>query len=81
MTTQTIISEIETLPNECLPEIFNYIAFLRYRAGITAKNEYPFDTIVYADLEEGYKAMAADKEREAEAMEWVNAYMGDIKDE
>lgn len=28
-------------------------------------------------LDDGYKAMAADKDREAEAMEWCNALTGD----
>lgn len=33
--------------------------------------------VVQSYLEEGYKAMAADEEREAEAKEWVNAYLGE----
>jgi len=33
------------------------------------------------DLEEGYRAMAADEEYEAEAREWINAVNGDIPDE
>lgn len=32
-------------------------------------------------LDDGYKAMAADKEREIEAMEWCNAIAGDMVDE
>jgi len=32
-------------------------------------------------LDESYKAMAADKGREAEAMQWCNALAGDIPDE
>lgn len=32
-------------------------------------------------LDEGYQAMAADKEREKEAMEWSNAMMPDMADE
>ena len=32
-------------------------------------------------LDNGYKAMAADQEREAEAIEWCNALAGDIADE
>ena len=32
-------------------------------------------------LDEGYRAMAADKDREAEAMEWSNALAVDITDE
>ena len=31
--------------------------------------------------DEGYRAMAADKEREAEALEWSNALAGDVADE
>jgi streptogramin lyase len=29
------------------------------------------------ELEAGYRAMAADEEGEAEAREWVNAYLGE----
>jgi len=32
-------------------------------------------------LDEGYRAMAADKDRETEAMEWSNALAVDISDE
>lgn len=32
-------------------------------------------------LDEGYRAMAADKEREADALEWSNALVGDMADE
>lgn len=32
-------------------------------------------------LDEGYRAMAADKGREAEASEWCNAIAGDMDDE
>ncbi|PYE87732.1 hypothetical protein C7477_11179 [Phyllobacterium leguminum] len=31
-------------------------------------------------LDEGYRAMAADEEREAEALEWSNALIGDVSD-
>jgi predicted CopG family antitoxin len=31
-------------------------------------------------LDEGYRAMAADEEREAEALEWANALIGDVTD-
>ncbi len=31
-------------------------------------------------LDDGYRAMAAGKEREAEALEWCNALVGDIAD-
>jgi len=35
----------------------------------------------FSSLEEGYAAMAADEEHEAEAQEWCNAVIGDIPDE
>jgi hypothetical protein len=36
--------------------------------------------VVDASLDEGYRAMAADKVREGEAMEWCNALVGDMTD-
>ena len=38
-------------------------------------------TFTQMELEEGYKAMAADEEREREAMEWCNGLMDGIDDE
>ena len=32
-------------------------------------------------LDDGYRAMAADKARETEAMEWCNALAADVADE
>lgn len=37
--------------------------------------------VMDATLDDGYRAMAADKEREAEAMEWSNALAKDMADE
>lgn len=37
--------------------------------------------VLDATLDEGYRAMAADKEREAEALVWCNALAGDVADE
>ena len=34
-----------------------------------------------ADLQAGYLAMAADVEREAEALEWIESLVGDVADE
>ena len=34
-----------------------------------------------AALDDGYRAMAADSEREAEALEWSNALVSDVADE
>ena len=37
--------------------------------------------VVDADLDAGYQAMAADREREAKALEWCDALMGDMAHE
>lgn len=37
--------------------------------------------VVDADLEDAYRAMASDEEREAEADEWTEGLIGDIADE
>jgi predicted CopG family antitoxin len=37
--------------------------------------------VVNADLAAGYAAMAADEEREAEAMEWSEALIADVAEE
>ena len=37
--------------------------------------------VMDAALSEGYKAMAADEAREAEALEWCNGLAGDMRDE
>lgn len=37
--------------------------------------------VVDASLDDGYRAMATDKAREAEAIEWCNALAGDMVDE
>ena len=34
--------------------------------------------VINQDLEEGYRAMAADEEHEAEALEWIEALIGDV---
>ena len=36
--------------------------------------------VVDTSLDEGYRAMAADRAREADAMEWCNALAGDMAD-
>ena len=36
--------------------------------------------VLWKDLEEGYRAMAADEEHEAEALEWCEALIGDVAD-
>ena len=37
--------------------------------------------VIYEELEAAYKQMAQDAEREAEALEWVEATVGDFSDE
>ena len=37
--------------------------------------------VVSDDLEAGYRAMAADEEREREALEWVEGSVADLADE
>lgn len=37
--------------------------------------------VIGADLDAAYRQMAADEVREAEAMEWTEATMGDVADE
>jgi len=37
--------------------------------------------VLQGDLAEGYRAMAADEERESEAMEWVENLTGDVADD
>jgi hypothetical protein len=71
MTAQALISEIETLPKECLAEVSDFVAFLRYKVqSVNVKS-------IYANLEDGYRAMATDEEYEKEAQEWVNGHFGD----
>ena len=37
--------------------------------------------VIGKNLDEGYRAMAEDKEREAEALEWNEALISDVADE
>jgi len=37
--------------------------------------------VMQTDLEAAYREMAADEEREAEALEWIEAVIGDVADE
>ena len=37
--------------------------------------------VLYQELEPAYKQIAQDKEREAEALHWAEATMGDVSDE
>lgn len=44
-------------------------------------NELARPHVVGEDLEEGYRAMAADEAREAEAAQWSEGLVGDVADE
>ena len=48
---------------------------------LTLNVEETLCTYTHAELEAGYKAMAADEEYEREAMEWCNGLMSGIDDE
>ncbi len=37
--------------------------------------------VLHQELETAYKQMAQDEEREAEALEWAEATIGDVRDE
>lgn len=39
------------------------------------------DYVLGQDLEEGYRRLAADEAQEAEALEWAEATIGDVRDE
>jgi len=60
-----LINEIDKLPPKYYREVFDFVEYLQKKR----QNEYENDTA-------GYKAMAADVEREQEAQEWCNAYLG-----
>jgi len=78
MLRELTLSVDETLYNTLLPmvekqTIGNLLAeFVQARFGCTYTKE---------ELEDGYKAMAADEEYEREAMEWCNGLMTGIDDE
>jgi hypothetical protein len=60
-----LMREIDKLPSRYIGEALDYVGYLRQKA----QNE-------NADDIEAYKAMAADTEREREAVEWCNACFG-----
>ena len=45
------------------------------------QTKFPHCTYTQTELENGYKAMAADEEYEREAMEWCNGLISGIDDE
>jgi hypothetical protein len=74
--TKELISEIETLSKEYLAEVFDFVAFLKMKQ--TRQNA---AFTVFSDLDEGYRAMVADTEREKEADKWINGYFGEHEDD
>ena len=67
MTNSALIQEIEKLPSKYFGEVIDFVGYLRQKA----HQEYENDV-------DGYKAMAADTEREQEAQEWCNVYFRPI---
>jgi len=66
MTERTVlIKEIDKLPPKYYSEVFDFVEYLQKKK----QNEYENDIA-------GYKAMAADTDREQEAQEWCNACFG-----
>ncbi len=48
---------------------------------ITNTRAINWETATDEELEAGYREMAADKEAEAEALEWCEVFIGDVGDE
>ena len=65
-----LLRNIDTLPQKYFGEVFDFVGYLQQKAQ-QAVAQYENDDEVAA-----YKAMAADTEREQEALEWCNAYFG-----
>ena len=62
-----LIQEIDKLPSKYYGEVVDFVEYLQKKK----QNEFENDTA-------GYKAMAADIEREKEAQEWCSAYFGPV---
>jgi hypothetical protein len=65
-----LIKEIDKLPTKYIAEVFDFVEYLRQKT----QREYESDVA-------GYKAMAADAEREQEAQQWCNAYFGPVSNQ
>jgi len=62
-----LLKEIDKLPPKYYSKVFDFVEYLQRKT----QNEHEDDI-------SGYKAMAADIEREQEAQEWCNAYFGNV---
>jgi len=65
-----LLKNIDSLPQKYFGEIIAFLGYLQQKAQQTTA-QYENDDEVAA-----YKAMAADTEREQEALEWCNACFG-----
>ena len=62
-----LLNKIEMLPPQYFNAVYDFLEYLQQKT----QNDYEKDVA-------GYKAMAADTEREQEAQEWCNAYFGPV---
>ena len=72
-----LLKNIDTLPKQYFGEIFDFVGYLQQKAQ-QAQAAAQQAVVQYENDDEAsaYKAMAADTEREQEALEWCNAYFG-----
>ena len=79
MLRELTLSVDETLYNTLKPLVENQTIGILLAEFVQSR--FPHRTYTQAELEDGYKAMAADEEYEREAMEWCNGLMRGIDDE
>ena len=79
MLRELTINVEETLYNTLMPMVEKQTIGNLLTEFVQAR--FPHRTYSQAELEDGYKAMAADEEYEREAMEWCNGLMRGIDDE
>ena len=65
-----LLKKIENLPPKYFGEVIDFVGYLQQKHIYDAAESQNDDEIA------GYKAMAADTEREKEAHEWCNPYFG-----
>ena len=62
-----LLNEIDKLPPKYFRDVFDFVGYLQRKKQAEQESDAA-----------GYKAMAADTEREQEAQEWCNAYFGPV---
>lgn len=72
------LQHLETVSEPTLQSIFDYICFLEARLDSSTGRVNQSD--MNTALEQGYRAMAADEERESEAIAWSEALIGDLSE-